>query len=178
MWTRERGRSRSPCSSGVAPLPEVVPYRGAGAHSTGSVDAGFTGIIQCEPAACKEERDAFSVVPMVDREEILKHRFLFDLDGNTFSGRFNGLLASNSLVFRMKVFEDHFDDLIRPWVHYVPVALDYSDLLPNLRWALEHDAEAKEIATRGRLAIQQLVTNDFHHSYMFLLLLELGAIMA
>jgi hypothetical protein len=148
-------------------------------HMNGSiVDANFTNIIQCEPAACDEQRAAFPVVPSVNGEEILKHRYVMDMDGNTFSGRFNGLLASNSLIFRMKVFEDQFDELIRPWVHYVPVALDYADLLPNLQWALEHDTEARAIAERGRQAMHQLVTKDYHQAYMFLLLLELSALMA
>lgn len=34
---------------------------------------------------------------------------------------------------------------IEPWVHYVPVKEDYSDLLTNIQWLKDNDEKAREI---------------------------------
>lgn len=39
---------------------------------------------------------------------------------------------------------------LQPWVHFLPVNHDLSDLEVVLRWARENDAEAKAVAERGR----------------------------
>ncbi|KAJ7128454.1 hypothetical protein C8R44DRAFT_873174 [Mycena epipterygia] len=39
---------------------------------------------------------------------------VIDVDGMTFSGRFLGLLRSGSLVFKSTVFEEYFNDWLRP----------------------------------------------------------------
>lgn len=36
------------------------------------------------------------------REEVYKFKYLFDVDGNSFSGRYLGLLRSGSLVFKVQ----------------------------------------------------------------------------
>ena len=37
-----------------------------------------------------------------------------------------------------------------PWVHYVPVKKDLSDLLENIKWLQNNDKNAKFIAENGR----------------------------
>lgn len=39
---------------------------------------------------------------------------------------------------------------LEPWVHYVPVAADLSDLVERVEWVRIHDAECAEIARRAR----------------------------
>ena len=43
-----------------------------------------------------------------------------------------------------------------PWVHYVPVRHDQSDLLENIQWLQTHDAEAKKIALAGKALYEEL----------------------
>ena len=43
-----------------------------------------------------------------------------------------------------------------PWVHFVPVKTDLSDLLETITWLRENDAKAKEIALNGRSLYQKL----------------------
>jgi len=37
-----------------------------------------------------------------------------------------------------------------PWVHYVPVKQDLSDLLSNIKWLRDNDDKAYEIAQNGK----------------------------
>ncbi|KAJ7259727.1 hypothetical protein C8J57DRAFT_1515089 [Mycena rebaudengoi] len=63
---------------------------------------------QCDEAAIKHE---FNITGnKAPREDAYKYKYLLDVDGNTFSGRFLGLLRSGSLVFKMTAFEKLFND--------------------------------------------------------------------
>ena len=55
-----------------------------------------------------------------------------------------------SVIFKMKTFEDIGSIAMRPWEHYVPVRMDFSDFKEKIQWAKEHDEEMKQIAERGR----------------------------
>jgi protein glucosyltransferase len=52
---------------------------------------------------------------------------------------------------------EFFQSQLKPWVHYVPVARDFSDLNSRLQWLGDHQAEAQKIGEAGRdWALQQL----------------------
>lgn len=61
------------------------------------------------------------------------------------------LLAGGSLIFKpeSKYYEHFYEDL-KPFVHYVPVQKDLSDLVQKIKWAQQNDQKAKEIAKNGR----------------------------
>ncbi|KAJ7270187.1 glycosyl transferase family 90-domain-containing protein [Mycena rebaudengoi] len=106
------------------------------------------------------------------REDGYKYKYVLDVDGTTFSGRYLGLLRSGSLVFKATVFEEYFNDWIRPYEHYIPVLLDLSDLIEKVEWAKSHDAEARMIQERGRELAQRVMTDGQNDCYFLLVLLE------
>lgn len=62
---------------------------------------------QCERTACDAEKEAFGVGEAEVEDSIgaaYKHRFILDLDGNSFSGRFYRLLHSKSTVIKQALF--------------------------------------------------------------------------
>ncbi|KAJ7336327.1 hypothetical protein DFH08DRAFT_965208 [Mycena albidolilacea] len=73
------------------------------------------------------------------REEVYKSKYLFDVDGNSFSGRYLGLLRSGLLVFK------YFNDWLRPFEHYIPVLPDLSDLVKKLEWVVAHEDQARAV---------------------------------
>jgi hypothetical protein len=69
---------------------------------------------------------------------------------------------TNSLIFKphSKWVQWYYGDL-KPYVHYVPVKEDLSDLVEKLHWAQGNDAEAKKIATNCReFALNHLTLSD------------------
>lgn len=97
----------------------------------------------------------------VSRREQLGYKYLMDVDGNAndWSGLF-WKLYSNSVVFKVcSHFEQWYYARIKPWVHYVPVMQDLSDLEEKFRWALDHDDECLRIARSGR-EFAELMTFD------------------
>ncbi|KAF8191966.1 glycosyl transferase family 90-domain-containing protein [Mycena galopus ATCC 62051] len=106
------------------------------------------------------------------REAVHKFKYALDVDGNTFSGRFLGLLKSGSLVFKSTAFQEHFSDWLRPYEHYIPVKVDLSDLVDRVQWAREHDEEARLIQQRGMLFAKEVLTDDQNNCYFAAVLLE------
>ncbi|KAJ7146399.1 glycosyl transferase family 90-domain-containing protein [Mycena epipterygia] len=112
------------------------------------------------------------------REEVYKYKYLFDVDGNSFSGRYLGLLRSGSLVFKSTVFAEYFNDWLRPFEHYIPILPDLSDLVEKLEWAVTHNAEAHAIQLAGQAFADRVLTDGQNDCYFSAVLLEWARLQA
>ncbi|KAJ7600402.1 glycosyl transferase family 90-domain-containing protein [Mycena floridula] len=136
-------------------------------------------ITQLEPEHCGKDCDRAKLVKDYNikgfdtpREDVYKYKWVFDVDGNTFSGRYHGLLRSGSLVFKSTVFSEFTSDWLIPNVHYIPVLPDLSDLVEKVKWAEANDAEAHRIQETGRLFAEKVLTNEQLDCYFAAVLLE------
>ncbi len=75
------------------------------------------------------------------------------------------------------LFGEWFDEWIFPDRHFLQVKLDYSDLEAKLRWALDHDEEARKIAEEGQRFAHTRLRNEDMSCYLYRLLLEYAAIL-
>ena len=58
---------------------------------------------------------------------------------------------SESTIFRHPHPHEMFwYDLLQPWIHYIPVESDLSDLVDKIIWAKQNDLECQKIAKNGR----------------------------
>ncbi|KAI0752756.1 capsular associated protein [Daedaleopsis nitida] len=57
-----------------------------------------------------------------------KHKYIVDLDGMGYSGRFFSFMESDSAVLKATVYREFFSDWIQPWVHYIPLSQSYSEI--------------------------------------------------
>ncbi|XP_005744285.1 protein O-glucosyltransferase 1 isoform X1 [Pundamilia nyererei] len=112
------------------------------------VDAEYT-----KNQAWKSEKDTLGrppakEIPLVDH---CKYKYLFNFRGVAASFRFKHLFLCGSLVFHVgDEWQEFFYPQLKPWVHYIPVRQDLSDLRELLQFVKENDAIAQEIATRGK----------------------------
>ncbi|KAF7366902.1 CAP10 domain-containing protein [Mycena sanguinolenta] len=106
------------------------------------------------------------------REEVYQYKYALDVDGNTFSGRYLGLLRSGSLVFKATAFDEYFSNWLLPYVHYIPVRIDLSDLVEKVEWALAHEAEARQIQEMGMQFAERVLTDEQNDCYWAMVLLE------
>ncbi|KAJ7605071.1 glycosyl transferase family 90-domain-containing protein [Mycena polygramma] len=130
----------------------------------------------CNAEKIKAEYDIATVSS--PREEVYKFKYLFDVDGNSFSGRYLGLLRSGSLVFKSTVFGEYFNDWLRPFEHYIPILPDLSDLVEKLEWAAEHDDEAHAIQQAGQVFAERVLTDGQNDCYFSAVLLEWARLQA
>ncbi|KAH9974429.1 hypothetical protein BGW80DRAFT_1491860 [Lactifluus volemus] len=57
-----------------------------------------------------------------------KHKYLLDLDGMGYSGKFLAFLGSDSAVIKSTVYQEFFSDWIQPWLHYIPLSTSYTEI--------------------------------------------------
>ncbi|KAI0159648.1 hypothetical protein GGR57DRAFT_520922 [Xylariaceae sp. FL1272] len=147
-------------------------------------DVGFTKIIQCDHLEAAEQRREFSIKEREPRTAAYKHRHVFDIDGNAFSGRFYELLKSNSLVYKAGIFREWHQDWLWPWVHYIPLSFRFddgdsggSDWLETIRFFTSDPLgrkEAERLATLKRKWAVDTLGKKHLEVWLFRLLLEYG----
>jgi hypothetical protein len=105
------------------------------------------------------------------------NKIVLDIDGNGISGRLYGLLRSTSAVMRQSIFREWHDERLVPWLHYIPLSMDMSELAEITRFLLEDDAGMnimKLIADAGREWSKKVLRKEDMQIYMFRLLLEMA----
>lgn len=109
----------------------------------------------------------------VPYKEQLKCKYQMMIDGNTCSYSASGWrFFSGSLVF--KEDSDHIQwyySELQPYQHYVPVAEGLGDLMDKLKWAQDHDEQARRIAKNARAFAASHITQEMNRSYLYYTLL-------
>ncbi|KAK5715285.1 hypothetical protein LTS12_027807 [Elasticomyces elasticus] len=137
----------------------------------------FTEIKQCSKTDCNDEDNYFGNVQPEEQQEAWKYRYLLDMDGNAYSGRFYAFLRSYATTLKLSFFREWHADTLFPWVHYVPLSLKtsgYSELLRFFEEEPKGQEVAKRIADHGRDWAQTTLRHEDMEVYMFRLLLEYG----
>jgi hypothetical protein len=81
----------------------------------------------------------------------VRYKYLVAVDGVVSAWRLAKQLVSGSVVLlQASPHREFFYKLLRPWVHYVPVDGELSDLAERVRWLKAHDTEARAIAENAR----------------------------
>ena len=92
-------------------------------------------------------------------ENMLKYKAIIMLEGNDLSSGFKWALLSNSVVTTQDLVYTSWamEELLEPWVHYIPLNRELSDVQEKMQWILDNDEEAQNIAHRGKLWLLDLV---------------------
>ena len=144
-------------------------------YSSKFLNLKFTLINQCADADCEEEIAFFGEAQPDPQTEAWRYRYLLDMDGNAYSGRFYAFLQSQSVPLKLAFFREWHADTLVPWVHYVPLSLQMRGYVEILRFFEEEEEGrliARDIALGGKEWAQTALRNEDMEVYMFRLLLE------
>ncbi|KAL4982426.1 hypothetical protein BDW68DRAFT_192169 [Aspergillus falconensis] len=97
-------------------------------------DVQFTSVGQCDRNDCAAQMEFFNITEPVEQQEAWSYKYLIDIDGNAFSGRYHAFLKSNSLACKVALFREWHDERLKPWVHYVPLSLKGDELVETMRY--------------------------------------------
>lgn len=140
-------------------------------------DVKFTYVGQCDPGDCDAQKEFFDLAPHVNMFDALQYKYLLDIDGNAFSGRYYAWLQSHSLVYKLALFREWHDEILKPWVHYVPLGIHGTEYVESLRY-FEEEADGNVLALRlaeqGREWAGKVLRNADMEVWYFRLLLEYG----
>lgn len=146
-------------------------------------DAGFLDLV-CGPDEphevphCPYTDPYYTLAGGIPMNEMFNYKYLPDVDGNSFSGRYRGFLLSTSLPIKATVYKEWHDTRLIPWAHFVPMDSLYMDLYGILSYFIgygEHkgrDDQAEKIAMNGKRWAEQVLRQEDMQVYMLRLLLE------
>lgn len=140
-----------------------------------SFDVKFTYVGQCDPDDCAAQQEFFNIVEAAGQQDAWAYRYLVDIDGNAFSGRYYAFLHSNSLVLKLALFREWHNEWIRPWVHYVPLSMRGDEYVEIVRF-FDSESEGKTLGPRlahqGKEWASTALRNEDLEVWFFRLLLE------
>ena len=120
----------------------------------GDENSELFDIIQVDP---KDGQLNENIKTYLTLPEQMRYRFLIDIGGNSWSCRLKLLLFSKRpLLLVDRYYIDYYHNDLKPYVHYVPVNMDLSDLVEKTRWMMEHYEECLGMA---QAAFDYAVTN-------------------
>ncbi|KAG9253356.1 uncharacterized protein F5Z01DRAFT_164037 [Emericellopsis atlantica] len=161
-------------NKGTDPSPEWhVQLSPRGDHRA-LIDVRFSHIGQCDPGDCESEINFFNPVVNEELSAAWGYKYLLDMDGNAFSGRFYAFLQSKSLVFKMALFREWHNEWLKPWLHYIPLSLQGDDWLESVRFfaGSAGKKQAQTIAEESRSWANKVVRKEDMEAWFFRLLLE------
>lgn len=153
--------------------------KGLGQWLSEHADAGFVELLCFPRDNCDYLSDYFHEVPSVPMDKQYVHKFLPDVDGNSFSARYRGLLLSTSLPLKATVYAEWHDDRLQPWLHYVPMDNTLQDLYSILDYFTRDekgDSAARMIAETGQTWGNMVLRREDMLLYVWRLLLEFARV--
>lgn len=144
-------------------------------------DTAFMDLM-CEPrqddSQCSYTTPHYEIKDTITMPEQFEHKYLPDIDGNSFSGRYLGFIRSSALPIKSTMWREWHDSRIVPWKHFVPMDPRFGDYYGIMEYFLGyggkngHDAEARKIATDGQKWADTVLRREDMQIYTLRVLLE------
>lgn len=176
----------------VLPRPET--YNATFANQLGMADwidtwsdAVFAHLLCFPPTApdepfgtCRYTNEYFSRVDFTPMLKQYDYKYLPDLDGNSFSGRYRAFLFSASLPIKATIYKEWHDSRLIPWKHFVPMDNSFIDIYGIMRYFVGdaskydagHDDVGEKIAMAGKEWAERTLRREDMQVYVLRLLLE------
>jgi hypothetical protein len=144
-------------------------------------DVAFAGL-ECFPRernpqrfgnACSYNYEHFKTEKRMSTNDMLKAKYVPDLDGDAVSEHFRELLLSSSLPIKASIYTEWSDDRLLPWAHFVPMDNSFQDIYGIMDYFLSgRDDAAHRIAEEGRAWANMVLRRDDMVLYIWRVLLE------
>jgi len=98
------------------------------------------------------------LVSRLSPEEQSKYKYVVHIQGHVSAFRLSTELNMGSVILYVEnPWKIWYSDMLKPYIHYVPVKEDLSDLLDRIKWCRKHQKECKEISKNAR---------EFYNTYL------------
>jgi hypothetical protein len=133
-------------------------------------DVGFTEPFACVPD-CSIYDGVWTYKNMTPLGEQFRRKYVVDVDGHSFSGRWRAFLQSKSLGIKSTIFREWHDSRLFAWRHFAPLDNRFDELYAILTYFIgegssmsrplgapsssaayvqRHDFEARKLGRQGR----------------------------
>lgn len=112
-----------PNSTGFVPVSVPV-----GQLNEEIMDTAFVKVAGQYPGGLSALMTAHRFANPVPLGKHWSYKYLVDMDGMSYSGRFLAFLASDSVPLKATVYDEFFSDWIQPWYHFIPLSPSYQEV--------------------------------------------------
>lgn len=151
-------------------------------HNMGSsIDAGITSwnlrvrkvkgssILQTQ----KPETFSFGLAPRMSPLEQSRHKYIINIDGHVSAFRLSHELSMGCCILIVQsTYKLWYHKYLKPYIHYVPVKGDLSDLLDIVEWCKNNDKKCETIAIESKGFHDSFLTRDGILDYLQKTLIE------
>ena len=89
----------------------------------------------------------FSLANRLSAQEQSQYKYILNIDGHVTAFRLSFELSFGSVILLVKSdWKIWYSDMLKPYVHYVPVKEDLSDLIEVVKWCRKNDDKCMKIA--------------------------------
>lgn len=139
------------------------------------VDARFTCVPDC--SKFKPQFAHYFSAPLSTEEQIaFKYQLLIDGWSCAYSRAYWQLFSSCVILKQQTDNIQWYYRMLKPFVHFVPVREDMSDLREVIEWAMAHDAECSAISSNAQAFAKDNLTHARVMQYLYHLLVQYGAL--
>lgn len=125
-------------------------------HADPNINVGYSKVVQ------NKDQLLPLVKNVMDIEDQLKYAYIVSVEGNDVATNLKWILASNSVPIMPKPRYETWlmESRLQPYVHYVPVNWDFSNLADVLKWCKLHQAKCQTIAKNGQIYISPFFKDE------------------
>ena len=129
-------------------------------------DIGFSDVVQGVNILNKYIKNKMSL------SEQLKYKYILSIEGNDIASGLKWQLYSNSVVFMRKprIISWAMEDKLIPYVHYIPVKDDFSDLIDQIEFADNNQLLCIKIIKNANEFISQFLDPKKEELILFLVI--------
>lgn len=97
------------------------------------------------------ENMPFNLVKRLTPKEQSEYKYIIHIDGHVSAFRLSYELSMNSVILLVdSKWKIWYSNMLKPYVHYVPVKEDLSDIYEKIKWCKNNDDKCKEIALNAK----------------------------
>jgi hypothetical protein len=97
------------------------------------------------------ERKHYNKSNFLNMQQQQRYKYIIHIEGNSAAYRLSKELGLCSVILKVdSCYYTWFDYLLIPYVHYVPIKSDLSDLNSQLKWCINNDKKCKVIAEKAK----------------------------
>jgi beta-1,4-mannosyl-glycoprotein beta-1,4-N-acetylglucosaminyltransferase len=110
--------------------------------------------------------DAKYFADRIDYTEFLKYKIYFIVDGNVIASNHMWGFASGCVPFLISNGTCWFSSLIKPYVHYIPINYDLSNLIEQIEYVKNNDTIAEQIAKNALQFSKEYFSSEYQKKYL------------
>ena len=136
-------------------------------------DTGITDYstrYQITGGCLERARQSRTVAKFMSLEDQSRYKYIIHVSGHVQAYRLSAELAMHSVVLMVEDARGYklwFEKKLEPWVHFVPVKADLSDLGARVDWCRQNDAQCKTIAMNARAFYNKYLSKHGCLNYLY-----------